>query len=127
MKWPKGFGLGSPNSSVRNSADSRLSREATMVWLKLMVIVLSSQPLRYRRDNAALFRRGQLQRDVVGIAEFQDVGRSDVFDRLVKDSDLVEMCFGRIQFVLAGEPEGDVVESDAILVEAIRGDRTQSE
>jgi len=35
-----------------------LSRDATMVWLKLMVIVLSSQPLDARLDNAALLRRG---------------------------------------------------------------------
>src|ERR1700693_5675863 len=52
MKRPNGFGLGRPNSSARNSADSFLSREATMVWLKLMVIVLSSQPLLARGDNA---------------------------------------------------------------------------
>ena len=33
-------GLGNPNSSVRNSADSRLSRAATMVWLNSIGIVL---------------------------------------------------------------------------------------
>ena len=74
MKWPNGTGLGNPNSSVRNSADSRLSRAATMVWLNSIGIVLAIQPLWPARDNvAALLRRGQLQGDVVRVAELQDV------------------------------------------------------
>src|SRR5271163_5180829 len=43
-----------------------------------------------RRHNAgttpALLRRGQLQGDVVRVAKLQNVGRTDVFDRLVVDA-----------------------------------------
>jgi hypothetical protein len=44
-----------------------------MVWLKLMVIILFSQPRLAGRDNARLLGRGELQGDVVGVAELQDV------------------------------------------------------
>jgi hypothetical protein len=49
-----------------------------------------------RLSQACLLRRGELQRDVVGVAELQDVGRADVLDRFVFDPELVEMCCGVI-------------------------------
>src|SRR5262249_11517394 len=49
----------------------------------------------------------------------------DVFDRLMPNTDLVEMRCRGIQFVLAAEPERDVVKPAAILVEAVPGDRPQ--
>src|SRR5271166_2027288 len=131
MKWPNGFGPGRPNSSARNCADSCLSREATMVWLKLIDMVLPSQPLSWRRDNArtpvGLLRRRELQGYVVRVAELQDVRRPDVFDGLMLDAAFVEMRGRGVQFGLAAQPERDVVEADAILVEAVRGDRPQPE
>jgi hypothetical protein len=43
-------------------------------------------------SSFSLLRRGQLQGDVVGVSELQDVRRSNVFDRLMIDADFVEMC-----------------------------------
>src|ERR1700757_2458921 len=143
MKCPNGFGLGRPNSSARNSADSRLSRDATMVWLKLMLIVLfflaasvrvCTVPRRKRCHSAhpramtgSLFRRRALKGDVVRVAELQDVCRANVFHRVVLHTDLVEMRCGTVQFGPTAEPERDVIEAAAILVEAVPGDRPQPE
>ena len=55
----EGFGLGSPNSSVRNSADSRLSCDATMVWLKAIGIV-PSRPVYLRSYFGAVSSKAML-------------------------------------------------------------------
>src|SRR6185437_5209120 len=100
-------GLGRPNSSQMNSADSRLSWAATMVGVNSIGIVLTS-----------LLGCGQLQGDVVRIAKLQNVGRPDVFDRLVGDPALVELRCGGVYFGFIGAPERDVVQAGAIFVEA---------
>ena len=45
---------------------------------------------------------------------------ADVLDRLVRDAEIVEMRCGSVQLVLAADPEGQVVEADAVLVETCR-------
>jgi hypothetical protein len=69
-------------------------------------------------------RRGELQGDVVGVAELQDEGRSDVLDGFVLDAKAVEMVRGGVQVGLAVDAEGDVVKADTILVEPVAGHRT---
>ena len=63
----------------------RLSRAATMVWLKLMVIVLSSQPLLPRGDNArsgaGAYSRVVLDADFSRCAAADPIWRDDVSSR----------------------------------------------
>ena len=45
----------------------------------------------------------------------------------MSDTEFIEMRCCRIQFIFAGEPKGNVVQSDSVLVEAVSGDRPQPE
>ena len=64
-------------------------------------------------------RSGELQRDVVGIAELQNVHRPDVLDRLADDAECVQMIGCRVLFGLAVQAERQVIKAGAILVEPV--------
>src|SRR5579859_7254438 len=66
-------------------------------------------------------RRGELQLDVVRVAERQDVDAepTEARDLAVRDATLVEQSGGLLQLCPAGDAEAQVVESDAVIVEPV--------
>ena len=69
----------------------------------------------------------ELELDVVGIAEFQDAGRTDVLDRLVDDAEFVEVFGGGVELGPAAHTERQVVQAAAVLVEFVVGHRSQTD
>ena len=79
-----------------------------------------------RRRTSAL-RCEQLEGDVVGVAEPQDVAGRGVLVTDVGHAAIVQEPRRVVQLGARLDPEADVVEADTVLVEGVRGDGTQAE
>jgi hypothetical protein len=75
----------------------------------------------------SLLTYDQLQRDVVRVAEFQNVHGTEIFHPLVRDAEFIEQGSRRIEIRPSGEGEGEVVESYSIFIELVAGDRAKPE